>query len=92
MHRAIALCTLGRLEEGLPVLQAVFDGWRAAGRDRAGTQLHPVLMSPYFGGRLAEALMAAGERPCGERLAAQLLAEIERSGERQWERQLRALT
>ena len=55
MHRSIALCSLGRFDEGLPTLAAVVAGWRTAGQDASGRQLHPVLMTPYFAGRLAEA-------------------------------------
>ncbi len=88
LHRSIALCRLGRLEEGLPTLRAMVDAWRSAGRDAAGHQLHPVLMTPYFGGRLAEALVAAGEGTEAKALADELLAETAASGERFWDPQL----
>ncbi|MGH9223610.1 MAG: hypothetical protein ACRD2W_07435, partial [Acidimicrobiales bacterium] len=61
LHRSIAQCSLGRLDEGLPTLAAMVDAWRTAGRDGSGRQLHPVLMTPYFAGRLAEALIARGD-------------------------------
>jgi tetratricopeptide (TPR) repeat protein len=61
LHRSIAQCSLGRLDEGLPTLAATVDAWRSAGRDRTGRQLHPVLMTPYFAGRLAEVLLTKGD-------------------------------
>jgi hypothetical protein len=61
------------------------DAWRAAGRDAAGRQLHPMLMSPYFAGRLAEAWLATGDADGAARLVDELLAETARSGERFWD-------
>jgi hypothetical protein len=37
------------------------DAWRTAGRDATGRQLHPVVMTSYFGGRLAAALVTNGD-------------------------------
>jgi class 3 adenylate cyclase/tetratricopeptide (TPR) repeat protein len=88
LHRSIALCRLGRVEEGLPILVAMVDAWRAAGRDGDGRQLHPMLMSPYFAGRLAEARLACGEADAAAALADELLAETARSGERFWDVEL----
>jgi class 3 adenylate cyclase/tetratricopeptide (TPR) repeat protein len=85
LHRSIALCRLGRFEEGLPILTAMVDAWRAAGRDATGRQLHPMLMSPYFAGRLAEAWLATGDVDGAARLVDELLAETARSGERFWD-------
>jgi class 3 adenylate cyclase/tetratricopeptide (TPR) repeat protein len=88
LHRSIAQCHLGRSEEGLPTLVAMVDAWRSVGRDGSGRQLHPVLMSPYFGGRLAEARLDTGELDEGRRLLDGLLAETARSGERFWDAEL----
>lgn len=88
LHRSIALCRLGRFEEGLPVLVAMVDAWRAAGRDAAGHQLHPMLMSPYFAGRLAEARLATGDADGTAQLVDELLRETARSGERFWDVEL----
>jgi class 3 adenylate cyclase/tetratricopeptide (TPR) repeat protein len=88
LHRSIAQCRLGRFDEGLPMLVAMVDAWRSAGRDGAGRQLHPMLMTPYFAGRLAEARLAAGDADGAAALAAELLAETARSGERFWDAEL----
>jgi class 3 adenylate cyclase/tetratricopeptide (TPR) repeat protein len=88
LHRSIALCRLGRFEEGLPLLVAMVDAWRAAGRDASGHQLHPMLMSPYFAGRLAEARLASGDTDGAAQLVGELLAETARSGERFWDVEL----
>jgi class 3 adenylate cyclase/tetratricopeptide (TPR) repeat protein len=88
LHRSIALCRLGRFDEGLPILVAMVDAWRAAGRDATGRQLHPMLMSPYFAGRLAEARLASGDADGAGRLVDELLAETTRSGERFWDVEL----
>ena len=88
MHRSIALCSLGRHDEGLPTLAAVVAGWRTAGQDASGRQLHPVLMTPYFAGRLAEALLVTGHV---EQAAAELdriLEDTARNGERFWDVEL----
>jgi hypothetical protein len=61
LHRSIAQCGLGMLDEGLPTLSAWVDAWRTAGRDATGRQLHPVVMTSYFAGRLAAALVANGD-------------------------------
>ena len=61
LHRSIAQCSLGRLDEGLPTLSAWVDAWRSAGRDATGCQLHPVVMTPYFAGCLAAALVEKGD-------------------------------
>jgi class 3 adenylate cyclase/tetratricopeptide (TPR) repeat protein len=90
-HRAIAYCRLGQLEDALPELTAIVDRWRSAGRDPSGRQLHPVLMTPYFAGRLIEAQMANGELDGALERIDLLLAEAARSGERFWDRELRRL-
>jgi ATP/maltotriose-dependent transcriptional regulator MalT len=61
LHRSIAQCSQGQLDEGLPTLATTVEAWRSAGRDATGRQLHPVLMTPYFAGRLAEAHLANGD-------------------------------
>jgi class 3 adenylate cyclase/tetratricopeptide (TPR) repeat protein len=88
LHRSIAQCRLGRLDEGLPTLVAMVDAWRAAGRDHQGRQLHPMLMTPYFAGRLAEARLADGGAEEAARLVDELLAQTARSGERFWDVEL----
>jgi class 3 adenylate cyclase/tetratricopeptide (TPR) repeat protein len=88
MHRSIALCSLGRLDEGLPTLAAVLAGWRTAGQDATGRQLHPVLMTPYFAGRLAEAQLLAGEVEQASRELERILAETARNGEHFWDVEL----
>jgi hypothetical protein len=88
MHRSIALCSLGRYEEGLPTLAAVVAGWRTAGQDATGRQLHPVLMTPYFAGRLAEAQLQTGEAEQAKRELDRILTETARNGERFWDVEL----
>jgi class 3 adenylate cyclase/tetratricopeptide (TPR) repeat protein len=88
LHRSIAQCRLGRFDEGLPTLVAMVDAWRAAGRDATGKQQHPMLMSPYFAGRLAEARLASGDADGAAELVDVLLAETARSGERFWDVEL----
>jgi class 3 adenylate cyclase/tetratricopeptide (TPR) repeat protein len=88
LHRSIAQCHLGSFEEGLPMLIAMVDAWRAVGRDETGRQLHPVLMSPYFAGRLAEARLDTGDVDEARRLLDELITETARSGERFWDAQL----
>jgi class 3 adenylate cyclase len=90
-HIAIAQCSLGRFDEGLPVLEAVVDAWRGAGRDGAGRQRHPVLMTPYFAGRLIEAQVQSGALDGALERIDELLAETAGSGERFWDPQLRRL-
>jgi class 3 adenylate cyclase/tetratricopeptide (TPR) repeat protein len=88
MHRSIAQCSLGRLDEGLPTLTAMVDAWRAAGRDARFQQLHPVLMTPYFAGRLAEALMANGDVDAAAEQLDRLLADGPGTGEAFWDVEL----
>jgi hypothetical protein len=88
LHRSIAQCRLGRLDEGLPTLAAMVDAWRSVGRDASGRQLHPILMTPYFGGRLAEARLAEGNSAEAVRLLDELLAETAISGEQFWDVEL----
>jgi len=88
MHRSIALCSLGRFDEGLPTLAAVVSGWRTAGQDATGRQLHPVLMTPYFAGRLAEAQLAIGEAEQAARELDKILAATAANGERFWDVEL----
>ena len=88
LHRSIAQCRLGRFDEGLPTLVAMVDAWRSAGRDETGRQRHPMLMTPYFAGRLAEAQLAGGDADSAAGLVDELLAETARSGERFWDVEL----
>jgi class 3 adenylate cyclase/tetratricopeptide (TPR) repeat protein len=88
LHRSIAQCRLGRLDEGLPTLVAMVDAWRATGRDESGRQLHPILMTPYFAGRLAEARLANGDAQEAASLLDEILGETARSGERFWDVEL----
>jgi tetratricopeptide (TPR) repeat protein len=88
MHRSIALCSLGRFEEGLPTLAAVVAGWRTAGQDASGRQLHPVLMTPYFAGRLAEAQLQTGEAEQAKRELDRILTDTARTGEHFWDVEL----
>lgn len=88
LHRSIAQCRLGRLDEGLPTLVAMVDAWRSVGRDETGQQLHPILMTPYFAGRLAEARLAGGDASDAARLLDELLGDTARSGERFWDVEL----
>jgi len=91
LHRSIALCSLGRYEEGLPVLTAMVDAWQSAGRDRTGQQVHPVLMTSYYAGRLAEALLNTGGAERAARWVDDLLATTASNGEGFWDEELRAL-
>jgi tetratricopeptide (TPR) repeat protein len=88
MHRSIALISLGQPEEALPVLSAIVDAWRGAGRDPSGKQLHPVLMTPYFAGRLAEALLAQGDLDQAATIVERTLSETAGNGERFWDVEL----
>jgi len=88
MHRSIALCSQGRYGEGLPTLTAVVAGWRTAGQDPTGRQLHPVLMTPYFAGRLAEAQLATGDADGALRELDRILHESAGNGERFWDVEL----
>jgi class 3 adenylate cyclase len=88
IHRSIAQCRLGRFEDGLPTLIAMADAWRSVGRDETGRQRHPMLMTPYFAGRLAEAQLAGGDAGSAAELVDELLAETARSGERFWDVEL----
>ncbi len=88
MHRSIALCSQGRYEEGLPTLGAVVAGWRAAGQEPSGRQLHPVLMTPYFAGRLAEAQLATGDVEGAIRELDRILQDSAANGERFWDVEL----
>ena len=88
LHRSIAQCRLGHFDEGLPTLVAMVDAWRAVGRDETGGQRHPVLMTPYFAGRLAEAWLDTEDVDRAGALVDELLAETQRSGERFWDVQL----
>lgn len=91
LHRAIAQCTLGQLDEGLPLLAVMVEAWQATGRDADGHQRHPVLMTPYFAGRLAQALHATGDDAGAARLVEQQLAATAANGEHFWDHALRAL-
>jgi class 3 adenylate cyclase/RecA/RadA recombinase len=88
MHRSIAQISLGQLDEGLPVLTAMLEAWRSAGRDPSGRQLHPVLMTPYFAGRLAEALLAQGDVDQAATIVDRTLAETAANGEHFWDVEL----
>ena len=91
LHRSIGLCGMGDLEQGLPMLAATVDAWRSAGRDAGGRQLHPVLMTPYFAGRLAEAKLAVGDSAGAAAEIESILATTAQSGERFWDAQLEGL-
>ena len=88
MHRAIALCSQGRYDEGLPTLTAVLGAWRAAGQDSSGRQLHPVLMTPYFAGRLAEAQLAIGAAEQAASELERVLRDTAANGEHFWDVEL----
>jgi class 3 adenylate cyclase len=90
-HRAIGQCRSGNLEDGLPALAAVFDQWRSVGRDASGEQLHPVLMTPYFAGRLIEAQVANGELDGAAERIDDLLAHTASNGEHYWDEDLHKL-
>ena len=91
LHTAISQCSLGRYDEGLPVLAGTLDAWRGAGQDTSGRQLHPVIMSSYFTGRLIEAQVATGATEGVLERIDELLAETGRSGERFWDGELHKL-
>ena len=88
MHRCIGLCSLGRYDEAVPTLAQLMAVWRAAGQDATGRQLHPVLMTPYFAGRLAEAQLAIGEVEQATRALDRILADTAANGERFWDVEL----
>jgi class 3 adenylate cyclase/tetratricopeptide (TPR) repeat protein len=88
LHRSIAKCSQGLLAEGLPVLAAMVDAWRSAGRDPTGRQLHPVLMTPYFAGRLAESQLASGDIEGAARELDRTLRDSAANGERFWDAEL----
>lgn len=88
LHQAIAQCSLGQTDVGLPMLEAMVDAWQSVGRDAAGAQVYPVLMTPYFAGRLAEIRFQLGDIAGAASLTADLLASTERSGERFWDADL----
>jgi len=88
MHRSISLCSQGRLDQGLPVLAAIVEAWRSAGRDPSGKQLHPVLMTPYFAGRLAEALARSGDVHAARAELDRTIQDATANGERFWDAQL----
>jgi hypothetical protein len=64
------------------------DAWLTAGRDHAGRQLHPVLMTSYFAARLAEALLAQGEVDVAAEWLDRLLADRGSERERFWDVEL----
>jgi hypothetical protein len=88
LHRCIALCSLGRLDEGLPALSAMVQAWRSAGRDPSGEQRHQVLSTPYFAGQLAEALLASGDVAGSRAEVDRALAGSAANGERFWDVEL----
>lgn len=88
LHTAIAQCSLGDLEQGLPMLEAMVTAWRSVGTDADGNQLHPVLMTPYFAGRLAEFRLVAGNQEGARSLVDELLRSTATSGERFWDAEL----
>jgi hypothetical protein len=91
LHRSIAQCTLGQTDEGLPTLAAVVDAWQSAGRDADGHQRHPVLMTPYFAGRLAQVRHAVGDHEGAGTIVAAQLEATAANGEHFWDDPLRAL-
>ncbi len=91
LHQAIAQCSLGQIDVGHPMLEAMVDAWRSVGRDAAGNQVHPVLMTPYFAGRLAQVRFQLGDIAGAASLTDELLASTERSGEHFWDAELLGL-
>ena len=88
LHRGIALCSLGRSEEGLPLLKTMVAAWRSAGQDQRARQLHPVLMTPYFAGRLAEAQLASGDVEGAAQEIELILTDTAANGEHFWDAEL----
>lgn len=91
IHQAIAQCSLGQADEGYPMLEAMVDLWRSVGRDADGSQVHPVLMTPYFAGRLAEIRYDRVDIDGAAALTDELLSATETSGERFWDAELLCL-
>lgn len=88
LHRSIGVCSQGDLERGLPTLAKLVDAWRSAGCDDEGRQRHPVLMTPYFAGRLAEARLASGDIEEASAQIDEILAATATSGECFWDAEL----
>jgi ATP/maltotriose-dependent transcriptional regulator MalT len=64
------------------------EAWRSAGRDAGGRQLYPVLMTPYFAGCLAEALIVTGDLDQAQALLDRLLGAGAGSREPFWDAEL----
>jgi predicted ATPase len=77
-----ALIRRGRYEEGLAPVQTVLNAWRAEGR---------ALLGPSYLAAIAEAHGALGQVGRGLEVVDEALTEVERTGERWWESELRRL-
>ncbi len=77
-----ALIRRGRYEEGLAPVQTVLNAWRAEGR---------ALLGPSYLAAIAEAHGALGQVERGLEVVDEALTEVERTGERWWESELRRL-
>jgi tetratricopeptide (TPR) repeat protein len=88
MLRGVVLCKTRRLEEGLPLLSMMVTAWRSAGADADGRQLYPVLQTPYYAGRLAEALADSGDRDAALAEVDRTLADVSANGEHFWDAEL----
>lgn len=88
MHHAIAQCRLGSPDAGLPALTGMLEAWRSAGRDAAGHQQHPILMSPYFVWHMLDVRLAMGDADGSLELVDEVLAENARTGDRLFNAQL----
>jgi predicted ATPase len=77
-----ALIQRGRSEEGAAQVRPVLDAWRAEGR---------ALLGPSYLAAMAEAYAAMGQAEHGIEVVDEALAEVERTGERWWESEIRRL-
>jgi tetratricopeptide (TPR) repeat protein len=89
--RSIVLCKTGRLDDGLPVLSMMVNAWRSAGADADGRQLYPVLQTPYYAGRLAEALADSGDTDGALAELNRTLVDSSANGEHFWDAELLGL-
>ena len=77
-----ALIQRGRCGEGVAQVGTVLDAWRAEGR---------ALLRPSYLAAMAEAYAAMGQAERGIAVVDEALAEVERTGERWWESEIRRL-